>query len=647
MLPNNGQIIKQNSQQPKKFTTIGFHTIRICPAWQTTCFTEAQIMHTTDQQLRAFLSLSDTAHQTPSLLEAAHDMGISQQALGKLIKAMEDDLQVPLFVRYPRYRLSYAGNSLMPHAASLFSEKTRFLSRVHAACNEVVDVASDVTSVSTLSPAAAAKMRIHETSTAASCIDCVIKGQAEMMYTRYMPDTPMEYIPIIEEPIMAIMSYEHPLAQKSKLTLDDLRQTSILTSLRLIFPYNLVKLCIESGFSPHIKECVNMLSLLTLLKERRGITLFPPAIHEEHNLQGLVCRPIEIDGSSEIYKIGFYVKPLWRENPNIRSVVDDMLAYRRNVASGGAFSADAAYGEDEQVRSPHASGGELHISENQIRIVTSVLTAGSISAAAKQLGCSQQAASKSLMALEKELGVILFERRAHAMTPTQTCRLIMDDFFHIRDEYDAWYTFVKSKHGENGLVIAIENQFMRIHMPSYMAGEDMPEFALVPCSSVDVGLKMIDSGLADAVYCRKPDLPPQYEYFPAIETGLFVVMSSSHPLAGRSFVTSRELKDENIIMMGEDEGAAQLLTELFGKNGLSPEVIYEGYYLPVIIKMVRANRGITVLQPYVLSTFSMEHLAKVPLREPGATFSAGFVVPAGSPLMEKLASASSLSASRK
>ncbi|MEJ7687064.1 MAG: LysR substrate-binding domain-containing protein [Variovorax sp.] len=55
---------------------------------------------------------------------------------------------------------------------------------------------------------------------------------------------------------------------------------------------------------------------------------------------------------------------------------------------------------------------------NQLQAVTAVAERGSLRAAARHIGMSQPALTRSIGELERELGATLFERRARGMTPT-------------------------------------------------------------------------------------------------------------------------------------------------------------------------------------------------------------------------------------
>lgn len=81
---------------------------------------------------------------------------------------------------------------------------------------------------------------------------------------------------------------------------------------------------------------------------------------------------------------------------------------------------------------------------NQIRAFHATAVAGSLSAAARQLGLTQPTLSRQVLALEADLGVTLFERRGRRLVLTPTGTELLD---HIRVMGDAADTLVLAASG--------------------------------------------------------------------------------------------------------------------------------------------------------------------------------------------------------
>ncbi|MDP3406199.1 MAG: LysR family transcriptional regulator [Brevundimonas sp.] len=81
---------------------------------------------------------------------------------------------------------------------------------------------------------------------------------------------------------------------------------------------------------------------------------------------------------------------------------------------------------------------------NHIRAFHATAVAGSLSAAARQLGLTQPTLSRQVLALEADLGVALFERRGRKLVLTRTGLELLD---HIRIMGDAANTLVLAASG--------------------------------------------------------------------------------------------------------------------------------------------------------------------------------------------------------
>jgi LysR family nitrogen assimilation transcriptional regulator len=78
-------------------------------------------------------------------------------------------------------------------------------------------------------------------------------------------------------------------------------------------------------------------------------------------------------------------------------------------------------------RAPAADGIDRRMSLEQLHALVTIADAGSLTRAARQLHISQPPLSRKLQALEAELGLPLFERRADGMRPTAAGSALIDD----------------------------------------------------------------------------------------------------------------------------------------------------------------------------------------------------------------------------
>jgi DNA-binding transcriptional LysR family regulator len=78
--------------------------------------------------------------------------------------------------------------------------------------------------------------------------------------------------------------------------------------------------------------------------------------------------------------------------------------------------------------------GGIVLQMEQLQYLVEIARAGSISAAALNLHVSQSAISKSLLRLEHNLGILLFNRLQTGVTPTETGKRFIDKANEILDK---------------------------------------------------------------------------------------------------------------------------------------------------------------------------------------------------------------------
>lgn len=72
-----------------------------------------------------------------------------------------------------------------------------------------------------------------------------------------------------------------------------------------------------------------------------------------------------------------------------------------------------------------------------LEYIIEIVNTGSLNLAAKNLYITQSSLSKSLNALEEELGTDLFIRSSHGMVPTDFCREILGDIYQVLQVYNS------------------------------------------------------------------------------------------------------------------------------------------------------------------------------------------------------------------
>jgi DNA-binding transcriptional LysR family regulator len=180
-------------------------------------------------QVRAFVAVADQLH----FGRAAADLFLTQQALSKRVKRLEQTVGVELFSRNVRsVELTAAGSRFLPYARDLLTTaeaagralreslpaiRVDVWGQVHAPMKVLRKAGSD----STLS----LSMRRSD----AASIGSIRRGELDLAFVKRptSPAADLSYEEVCREPMAVLVHSEHPMADLDVWTVQDLRRTGV------------------------------------------------------------------------------------------------------------------------------------------------------------------------------------------------------------------------------------------------------------------------------------------------------------------------------------------------------------------------------------------------------------------------------------
>ena len=172
---------------------------------------------------------------------AAESLAVAQPAASKLLKDLEDALQVPLFERLPRgMRATTYGEVLIRHAEVALGALKDAGAELDALRNgragHVAIGAITAPAVTLLPVAVAAVKQAHPALTISVTVDSsdvlmesLARGALDILLARITETTALsalQYQRLADEPICAIARRDHPLASRESLTLTDVASSA-------------------------------------------------------------------------------------------------------------------------------------------------------------------------------------------------------------------------------------------------------------------------------------------------------------------------------------------------------------------------------------------------------------------------------------
>lgn len=243
-----------------------------------------------------------------SFTVAARNLHLSQPALSKMIKKLEEELGVQLFDRSEhKMTLTDAGNKLFEDGQKVLSELDSITEAIRDTKNlKTGNVSVGIPPVIGTSyfPPLIANFRHDYPGINLSIIENGAVTVYEMVEKGYvdlglviLPELSdrIEYIPVIEDEVVLVVHNDHRLASRDKVVFEDLKEEAFaLLDETFLLHHHVMKACREAGFEPDVYFKSSQWDFLTeLVCLNQGISILPRPILARFNSSNIKQIPID------------------------------------------------------------------------------------------------------------------------------------------------------------------------------------------------------------------------------------------------------------------------------------------------------------------------------------------------------------------
>ena len=242
------------------------------------------------------------------------------------------------------------------------------------------------------------------------------------------------------------------------------------------------------------------------------------------------------------------------------------------------------------------------ISTDQVAALVELARQGSIRGAAGALRITEQGVRTRLVTLEQRLGIGLYRKRRGARRGTlltEHGQRLLPRFLALLDQARQLYDpgasasdvrevhVAASQYWVYYLLVDVIKRFHRVH-PSI-------RIRLSARTEQDIeAILLSDPGTALGI--AAPYEPsPELDYTHLFSMGWSVVTPPGHRLAGRRRVRLRDVAGEDLILFERGSTGRQHILEGFRAEGLAPRVAMEATTTQVIVRMVEAGLGVSIV----------------------------------------------------
>lgn len=254
-----------------------------------------------------------------------------------------------------------------------------------------------------------------------------------------------------------------------------------------------------------------------------------------------------------------------------------------------------------------------------LRAFCQTVRLGSISRAAEALFVSQPAVSQQVQALERELGVVLFERSGRRLVPSREGQLLFEMAQPLVESLDGLEaTFRDRVQGlEAGeLNIAANSSTILYLLPRIVERfrQLHPEVRLTLHNAISAdGTDLLRNDAADLAVGSMTDVPSDLTYAPAYRFEQVLITPHDHPLA-RGELSLDAISRQPLILPPKRQITYRLVDQVFQRARLPYTVALEVGGWEVIKQYVAMGMGISIVPSLCLNDADRGRLAARAMR---------------------------------
>lgn len=275
----------------------------------------------------------------------------------------------------------------------------------------------------------------------------------------------------------------------------------------------------------------------------------------------------------------------------------------------------------------------------QIKYFIEVAKREHMTEASTSLHVAQSAVSRQIFNLEAELGVSLFfrEGRSIRLTPIgSTFLAFMEQAINVIDQ--GVREVQESLDPEKGTI--------RVGYPSSLASYMLPtvisafrkqypdvKFKLLQGSYHELIEEVIKGEVDIALVAPVPRGLKKIKGEVLFLDNIVALLSTDHPLAGRSAIALSDLKEDSFILFPEGFIMRDMVVDACQEAGFTPLTSFEGQDIDAIKGLVSAGLGVTLIPEITLIDSLPRSTVRVPLTGPSVSRNVGVIIPKERELM--------------
>ncbi len=239
---------------------------------------------------------------------------------------------------------------------------------------------------------------------------------------------------------------------------------------------------------------------------------------------------------------------------------------------------------------------------NQLKYFQALANVNNFTRAAELLNLSQSALSRSILRIEDEIGVPIFERKGRGVVLNRYGEILLRHanlaLWEIAEARREINNLVDPSHGT--ILLAFIQTLGLSFVPDLIGGFQKQEpgiqFQLTQDSTKRI-IAQIESAELDLGFCTPQEPIKNLSFLPIMEQEIFLIVPKDHKLAGKEQIDLYEVANEPFIQYKPEIALHDVIERTCQEAGFHPMVSLEASDVRTVVGLVGAKFGVSMI-PY-------------------------------------------------
>ncbi|MDR2786067.1 MAG: LysR family transcriptional regulator [Treponema sp.] len=270
----------------------------------------------------------------------------------------------------------------------------------------------------------------------------------------------------------------------------------------------------------------------------------------------------------------------------------------------------------------------------EAQCIISVAKHKSISRAAKEVFVTQQALSKIVDRVEKEIDARLFSRLTSGIEITDVGSQVIPVIISLYSSYERHIKIITDiiNKEKKFITVSLEHQYLSTLIPEdLLVSFNILKIKTVLANTIEKCIDDVSSGKYSMGVCHKREKFGGLEYVPIIDETAHVLMRKDHFLAINKELVLSDLKGVPMFDMLSEGTPNEILISAFANEGFYPTYISRIDSLDMLLRNIRSGAGVVIGSRFYIPD-DCDDIVYVPLKHKSITMSVGFIARPDAPL---------------